>query len=627
MRGMLILVTLIIFFVLLTSCKDNQDQTKTTSKIPTDVVTTTQAVTTTEDTSYESVKYRKVDTLKFYNQINIIGPDPFVTSKEGYYYFTRTLGSRIDLWRSRTLSGIDLGERKTVYIPSPGLKEIWAPELHFIAGKWYLYFTANTGCGDSCRGIYVLENENDNPLEGEWVNKGKVNTKYAGLDGTVFEHNGEHYFIYAAYGNWSGAHGSSLSIAKMLNPWTLTGEETILTHPEYSWEKQGMHVNEGAVIIKNQDKVHLVYSASACWVDGYSLGVLTTTNNKDVLVKDNWHKSTEPIFRSSATNGVFGPGHNFFVKTKDGKEDWIIFHGNNYPGQGCGHRPSRLQKVNFDETGNLILGEPLKGELTVPSGDYRIDLIHTIGENISKNPIENTYILNEEASRVIIKDINVPEQGVYSITLTYRNHNSSKLRITVNNSSSINLDLPSSNNEFVNISFNVLLNKGYRNEMIINYLDGITELKSLDIDGEVDFKIEHNQEYIFINPSGGKAVKTSAIGFNIITWDYQDNDLSFRFKFYHLGNNIYRIEHVSTKKALAVIDKNMNTVRLMEYQDLNTQKWELVHLGYGLFKFKNVGTNKVLDISGASIDIGASVHTWDDVLEGTAQIFRIYPVN
>ncbi|WP_181152962.1 family 43 glycosylhydrolase, partial [Paenibacillus sp. AR247] len=87
--------------------------------------------------------------MNYSNPINTAGADPYVMlHSDGYYYFTRTLGNRLDIWKSRSLTAIDLGERKTVWTPPSGLKDIWAPEIHNIDGKWYIYYTANTGCGD-----------------------------------------------------------------------------------------------------------------------------------------------------------------------------------------------------------------------------------------------------------------------------------------------------------------------------------------------------------------------------------------------------------------------------------------------------------------------------------------------
>ncbi|MEJ7661106.1 MAG: family 43 glycosylhydrolase [Hymenobacter sp.] len=53
---------------------------------------------------------------------------------------------------------------------------------------------------------------------------------------------------------------------------------------------------------------------------------------------------------------AYGPGHNGFFKSKDGSEDWLVYHANNLVGQGCGDsRNPRIQKFtwNADDTPNF----------------------------------------------------------------------------------------------------------------------------------------------------------------------------------------------------------------------------------------------------------------------------------
>jgi len=69
-------------------------------------------------------------------------------------------------------------------------------------------------------------------------------------------------------------------------------------------------------------------------------------------------------------NKVFAPGHNSFFKSPDGKEDWILYHANSEPGQGCGkHRSPRAQKFTWNADGTPHFGEPVKEGmvLAVPS--------------------------------------------------------------------------------------------------------------------------------------------------------------------------------------------------------------------------------------------------------------------
>jgi len=310
----------------------------------------------------------------FTNPLLPSGADPWSIYKDGNYYYTNTLGDRIDIWKTKSLSDLNRAERKTIWVPPVGTsysKEIWAPEIHFIHGKWYVYFAADDGKNDNHR-LYVLENASANPLEGEWTFKGKISDasdKWA-IDGSVFEHNLQLYMV------WSGWEGNSngrqdLYIAKLKNPWTIGGNRVKISHPEHVWERHGdlsdpnnpphVDVNEGPQVLVHGDKLFIVYSASGCWTDFYALGVLTASADGDLMDAAAWKKSAQPVFKQSLENKVFAPGHNSFFKSPDGKEDWILYHANSEPGQGCGkHRSPRAQKFTWSADGTPYFGEPVK---------------------------------------------------------------------------------------------------------------------------------------------------------------------------------------------------------------------------------------------------------------------------
>ena len=176
----------------------------------------------------------------FTNPLLTSGPDPWVTQVGGVYYYTHTLGDRLMLWRTDNIADLAKAEKRVVWTPpakGPNAHSIWAPELHRLDGKWYLYYSA-TASGfkdDQHRAVFVIENAGADPMRGEWVDRGRVNTARAGIDGTVFDHGGKRYFAYSPYiGSDSG-----LAIAEMANPWTLTGPESVIAMPDKVWEKQG----------------------------------------------------------------------------------------------------------------------------------------------------------------------------------------------------------------------------------------------------------------------------------------------------------------------------------------------------------------------------------------------------
>lgn len=303
-----------------------------------------------------------------------LGADPWVWKEKDTYYYMVTRRTRIDLWKSKTLSGIAQGKCKTIWTaPEEGSNcaNIWAPEIHKINGIWYVYFTANDGVGgDQSRKVFVLENTSD-PFNEEWVEKGFINTEHPGLDGTVFEHQGKLFFVYAGYGNFPD-YGSALYISEMENPWTLQGPDVLISKPEYGWEKQGgMAINEGPVMLKRNNQLFMIYSASTTWSDDYCLGMLTASAETDVLHPNSWVKSTDPVFKKSVENHVFAPGHNGFTRSPDETEDWIVYHAISESDGGAQQRSTRIQKFTWNPDGSPNLGIPLPTEtpIVVPSGE------------------------------------------------------------------------------------------------------------------------------------------------------------------------------------------------------------------------------------------------------------------
>lgn len=146
----------------------------------------------------------------FYPFLSQEGADPWVFKHptNGFYYATKSTQNNVVIWRSRQLSTLDVGESKEIWTAnnSTACRSVWAPELHLIAGRWYVYFAATT-CDDDNKfhRMFVLENKNDEPFQGQFEFRGQLTdeTNKWAIDGTVFEHprTNDLYFI------WSGWEG------------------------------------------------------------------------------------------------------------------------------------------------------------------------------------------------------------------------------------------------------------------------------------------------------------------------------------------------------------------------------------------------------------------------------------
>ena len=304
----------------------------------------------------------------FTNPLLETGPDPWVIWWKGFYYYSNSSGTNLTLRKTRDITDLKHAEKKVVWTPEPGHEwsnELWAPELHRWGNKWYIYFAADAGDNASHR-IYVVENDNDDPIEGTWTFKAKVgdSSKKWAIDPTMFELKGEHYLV------WSGWKGDEdgeqdLFIAHMSNPWTIDSARTMISEPTYPWEKHGdlpgrhVNVNEGPEVLLHGNKIFIVFSASGCWTDFYALGVIEADLGATLLDAKNWTKFDHPFFSTDPKAGAFGPGHNGFFKSPDGKQDWIIYHANPEPDEGCGNfRSPRIQRFSWDADGTPNFGTP-----------------------------------------------------------------------------------------------------------------------------------------------------------------------------------------------------------------------------------------------------------------------------
>lgn len=321
-------------------------------------------------------KSEETDSTTFQNPIISNGPDPWVYQKEGMYYYMHTMGNRLGIYATSAISQLGTVKSQTVWTPPPNeaySNNIWAPELHSIDGKHYIYFAADNG-DDKNHRMYVLENSSDDLINGDWIMKGKLATpsdKWA-IDGTVFEYQDAHYFIWSGWKEDDDPGIQQLYIAKMTNPWTLEGERVMISEPTYDWEKNGL-VNEGPEILKNASgDVFLIYSCNGCWTDDYKLGLIRLKNEGNPLNEEDWIKASTPVFTKNPEHHAYGPGHNSFFTSPDGTEDWLIYHANPESGQGCGgYRSTRIQPFSWNEDGTPDFGVPvdIDEDLERPSGE------------------------------------------------------------------------------------------------------------------------------------------------------------------------------------------------------------------------------------------------------------------
>ena len=304
----------------------------------------------------------------FQNPLAVNGADPYVVHHQGYYYLTMTTGDNVTVWHSRWLTELGSGPGRVVWSPGTShLADIWSPELHQIAGHWYIYFAADRAGNNATHRIYALKSAGGNPL-GPYRFQGMVHDRANqwAIDPTVLTYRGRRYLV------WSGwlspaNHVQHLVIDRLLSPTRLAPKASVLTTPTYPWETSVAPINEGPVALSHGGRLFIVFSANASWTDHYCLGLLTLVGTNPLNAQA-WKKTPHPVFQSA--NGIYGPGHASFTTSENGRQWWIVYHAAAYRRSGW-TRVIRAQPFSWSSRGIPKFNAPVAAgaALTLPAGE------------------------------------------------------------------------------------------------------------------------------------------------------------------------------------------------------------------------------------------------------------------
>lgn len=148
----------------------------------------------------------------------------------------------------------------------------------------------------------------------------------------------------------------------MERPNKLATVQELLTTPDYDWERVGFWVDEGPAVLKKDGKLFLTFSSSATGAC-YCMGMLSASEDADLLDPASWKKERYPVVKTDAKKGIYGPGHNSFTKDEKGR-DICVFHARTYE-EIVGdplydpNRHTMLMRVDWDENSRPVfcLGE------------------------------------------------------------------------------------------------------------------------------------------------------------------------------------------------------------------------------------------------------------------------------
>ena len=313
-----------------------------------------------------------------------VGADPWIVRRGDAYYLIQSRGRAITVYRSRDLTAPARNGVTIWTAPDTGWNRsnVWAPELHFLDGRWYVYYAAGrAGPPFTSQRAGVLESLGTDP-QGPYVDRGMLYTgdsvatrahPYWAIDLTVGRVRGR---LYAFWSGWSGDAATDktpqqLYAARMANPYTIATNRVRLSSPDAAWERgTALDLEEGPELLQHAGRTFLVYSTRESWLPAYRLGMLALRDSAaDPLDPTSWTKSG-PVF--AGTDRVVGVGHASFTTSPDGRENWIAYHAKVSATPGW-NRAIHVQRFGWNADGTPDFGTPAPDStpLRMPSGECR----------------------------------------------------------------------------------------------------------------------------------------------------------------------------------------------------------------------------------------------------------------
>jgi GH43 family beta-xylosidase len=276
-----------------------------------------------------------------------------------YYYCYVVRDEEVYVRRSGAPESLHSGETAMVWRPDARQHAgLWAPELHALDGRFWIYVAVDDGDSSNHR-MHVLVG--DDPL-GPYQHLGQIRgaADLWAIDGTVFEHRGQRYFVWSGWPARERQRHQNLYIAPMASPCALAGERVAIAVPDQPWETVGFPVAEGPAALVRRDEVALVYSASHSTTDDYCLAVLDLVGHP--LDPTGWRKRPEPVLTRGQDR--FGPGHASFV-LESPHGGWAFYHQARSPGAGWDRRV-HADRFTWDADGRLVIGGCAEAGLVPP---------------------------------------------------------------------------------------------------------------------------------------------------------------------------------------------------------------------------------------------------------------------
>ena len=308
----------------------------------------------------------------FQNPMNFNTADPVMLYHDGKYYcYGTNCGDGYYVHSSSDLENWTK-EAKVFekYDGFYGVDRFWAPEVYYHNGKFIMAFSCRAA--NERHSIYIATA--DSPL-GPFkdVNGGMpfFAPEYSVIDANLlFDDDGRVYMYYSrdcSNNIVDGIHESHLYVVEIAAD--LSGvltEPVLCTKPDHDWEKLSGNTwrwNEGPCAFKRNGIYYLMYTANFYASIHYAVGYATATSPFGPFTKS----TSNPILMSDGDT-TMGTGHNNIFFSPDGKEMFCVYHSLKNRRNNDDGRVPNIDRMYFDEDGNLSIDGPTVTPQPMPSG-------------------------------------------------------------------------------------------------------------------------------------------------------------------------------------------------------------------------------------------------------------------